>query len=216
MLTIQDFERQFHDYVPGAQDTTNIYAVLVPLVELKGEFHLLFEVRAGTLKRQPNEVCFPGGKMEGHETAQACAVRETTEELGIPPSAIRVIGALDYIAHYSNIIIYPILAQIGVQALEDMVPSSDEVKETFLVPFSFFREHPPALYIYDLIPMTREEFPYEDVGFEAPYSFHTGKVVVPVYEKYGAYAVWGLTGRIVRWLTQTMCGGMRQKAEEPR
>lgn len=55
MLTIQDFERYFRDYVPGPQDTTNSYAVLVPLVERDGVFHLLFEVRAGTLARQPNK-----------------------------------------------------------------------------------------------------------------------------------------------------------------
>ncbi len=204
MLTIQDFDRRFRNYVPSAQDTVNIYAVLVPLVEREGEFHLLFEVRADTLRRQPNEVCFPGGRIEGNETAQACAMRETTEELGIPASAIRVIGGLDYIAHHSNIIIYPVLAQIDPAAIDNMAVSSDEVKDTFLVPLSFFREHPPALYVYDLIPTAEEDFPYEQIGFREPYSIQAGKMVVPVYDKYGGYVVWGLTGRIVRWLMKAM------------
>ena len=51
--------------------------------------HLLFEVRADTLDRQPGEVCFPGGHMESGETPAACALRETEEELSIPSAAIR-------------------------------------------------------------------------------------------------------------------------------
>lgn len=214
MLTIEDFERRFRHYIPGPQYTTNTNAVLVPLVEREGEFHLLFEVRAGTLKRQPNEVCFPGGKMEEDETAEACALRETREELGIPASDIRIIGALDYIAHYSNIIIYPILGLLDARALERTALSSAEVQDVFLAPLSFFQTHPPELFSYDLIPMTEEEFPFEHVGFQEPYSFRTGKLVIPVYEKYGGYAVWGLTGRIVRWLTQTMGDGCERIKEK--
>ncbi|NCB51960.1 MAG: CoA pyrophosphatase [Clostridia bacterium] len=213
-MTTQEFERRFGNYVPQAQDTTNIYAVLVPLVEREGEFHLLFEVRAGSLRRQPNEVCFPGGRMEEAETAQACAIRETTEELGIPGSAIHVIGTLDYIAHYSNIILYPVLAQIDAGAIRNMALCSDEVEDTFLVPLSFFREHPPALYAYQLVPTTDEDFPYESIGFREPYPFRNGKVIVPVYEKYCGHVVWGLTGRIVRWLTEALCKPMPVQTEE--
>lgn len=206
MLTIQDFERRFCNYIPSAQDTVNTYAVLVPLVEREGEFHLLFEVRSDTLRRQPSEVCFPGGKIEGSETARSCAVRETTEELGIPPSSIRLIGDLDYIAHHSNIIIYPVLARIDAAAVDKMTVNSTEVKDTFLVPLSFFRTHPPALYEYDLVPTTEESFPYEQIGFREPYSIRPGKLVIPIYEKYRGYVVWGMTGRIVRWLMESMSG----------
>jgi len=214
MLTIQDLERRFRHHVPRPQDTTHLYAVLVPLVEREGELYLLFEVRSATMRRQPNEVCFPGGRMERGETAEACAVRETTEELGIPPSAIRVIGQLDYIAHYSNLLLYPVLAQIDAGAAHHMTLSPNEVQASFLVPLSFFREHPPALYAYELIPSTDEVFPYERVGFQKPYPFRSGKMIVPVYEKYGGYVVWGLTGRIVRWLVGALSEPMPLPAED--
>ncbi|NEU34154.1 CoA pyrophosphatase, partial [bacterium LRH843] len=58
------------------------FAVLVPLVQKQDELHVLFEVRAHHLRRQPGEICFPGGKIEPNDsTPQDAAVRETTEEL---------------------------------------------------------------------------------------------------------------------------------------
>ena len=39
-------------------------AVLVPLIQKGGEYHVVFEVRAGSLKTQPGEICFPGGAAE--------------------------------------------------------------------------------------------------------------------------------------------------------
>jgi 8-oxo-dGTP pyrophosphatase MutT (NUDIX family) len=214
MLTTQDFERYFSNYTPQAQDTTNQYAVLVPLVEREGELHLLFEVRSSTLRRQPNEVCFPGGKIEAGESAYECALRETGEELGIPASQIRVISELDYVAHYSNFIVYPVLAQIEEEAVSHMQLSKDEVRDAFLVPLSFFQAHPPTLYVYDLIPSTDQEVPYESIGLQEPYPFRTGKVTIPVYDKYGGYVVWGLTGRIVRWLLKKISNGPAKNSED--
>ena len=56
---------------PGLMDSRRTYAVLVPLVERDGALHLLYEVRARMLRRQPGEVCFPGGRMEAGETPEA-------------------------------------------------------------------------------------------------------------------------------------------------
>ena len=37
-----------------------------------------------SLRRQPGEICFPGGKVEPDDLDQKqCAIRETSEELGI-------------------------------------------------------------------------------------------------------------------------------------
>ena len=83
--------------------------MLVPLVERAGEPHLLFEVRADTMRRQPGEVCFPGGRVEAGETAEQCVLRETEEELAIPPAAVELIAPLDYLVHQGKFIMQPIL-----------------------------------------------------------------------------------------------------------
>ena len=79
-MTISELEGRFLDRVPGIMGVRTHYAVLVPVVEWNGKLHLLFEVRSDALRRQPGEVCFPGGRMEEGETPTQCALRETCEE----------------------------------------------------------------------------------------------------------------------------------------
>ena len=184
---------------PGLMDAAGRYAVLVPLVEREDGWYLLYEVRARSMRRQPGEVCFPGGRMEGEESPEACALRETEEELSIPPSAVRVLGRLDFIAHRANFIMYPILALVDARAVERMTLNPGEVEETFLVPVSHLLETEPLEYTYQLIPQTGEGFPYELIGIPRDYRWQPGSENVPVYPWEGR-AIWGLTGRITRHL----------------
>ena len=158
-------EQNLRARTPGLMDATGKYAVLVPLVEGEEGPALLYEVRAGSLRRQPGEVCFPGGKMEGSESPEECALRETWEELGIPPKNIQILGRLDFIAHRANFIMYPILARVGRGAVDRMAPNPAEVGETFQIPLRHLMTHPPLEYNYTLLPSTDGNFPYELIGF---------------------------------------------------
>ena len=188
---------------PGLMDAPARFAVLVPLVEQDGELKILYEVRAAGMRRQPGEVCFPGGKIDGDETPEQCALRETWEELGIPGEQITLLGRLDFIAHRANFIMYPILARVDAQALEHMNPNPAEVGETFLVPVEHLRTHPPQEYTYTLTPSTPENFPYELIGIPRDYKWQRGGENVPVYPWEG-HVIWGLTGRITRHLMKEM------------
>jgi 8-oxo-dGTP pyrophosphatase MutT (NUDIX family) len=185
---------------PGLMDATGRYAVLVPLVEREGELCLLYEVRAAGMRRQPGEVCFPGGRIEGTEPPEDCALRETWEELGIPASEIRLLGRLDFIAHRANFIMYPILARVEGGALDRMTPNPAEVGEVFYVPLSYLLDHPPQEYSYTLRPDPPENFPYDRIGIPRDYRWQRGQENVPVYF-WENHAIWGLTGRITRHLT---------------
>lgn len=184
---------------PGLMDATGRYAVLVPLVEREDGWYLLYEVRARSMRRQPGEVCFPGGRIEGAESPEECALRETEEELSIPPSAVRILGRLDFIAHRANFIMYPILGLVDARAVEHMTLNPGEVDETFLVPVRHLLETEPLEYSYKLIPQTGEGFPYELIGIPRDYRWQPGGENVPVYPWEG-HAIWGLTGRITRHL----------------
>ena len=170
-MTISEFEQEFMGHVPEIMGAKVHYAVLVPLVEWRGEVHVLFEVRADTLERQPGEVCFPGGHMEPGESPTECAFRETWEELGIPASAIRPIARLDDVYMPRGDLMHPVMAQVETGAVVHMTASADEVKETFLVPADFFRREEPLVYTYPLEPKVGEDFPYALIGFPQGYRF---------------------------------------------
>jgi 8-oxo-dGTP pyrophosphatase MutT (NUDIX family) len=188
---------------PGLMDATRKYAVLVPLVRDGDSLSVLYEVRAGTMRRQPGEVCFPGGRMEGAETPEACALRETQEELSIPPSQVQVLGQLDFIAHRANFILYPILGLVEQSAAADMRLNPDEVAETFQVPLSHLLSCRPQTYSYPLQPQPGADFPYDLLGISRDYPWQPGQETGSVYPWQG-YAIWGLTGRITRHLVQIL------------
>jgi 8-oxo-dGTP pyrophosphatase MutT (NUDIX family) len=70
-------------------------AVLVPLYLDGGRLHAVFTRRRDDLRRHPGEISFPGGR---HDDTDAdlltTALREAQEEIGLPPAAVRVLGAL--------------------------------------------------------------------------------------------------------------------------
>ncbi|MBR0598994.1 NUDIX hydrolase [Sinanaerobacter chloroacetimidivorans] len=194
-LTLNDFEEKFKGRTPKTLGVYRYYSVLVPLVEKNGELYLLYEVRSDSLKKQPGEVCFPGGKVEPDESPEECAIRETSEELNISPQEIQIIAQLDYMHTYSNFTMYSYLGMINYEVVKNMCVNQDEVKEVFLVPVSFLAENEPEIYNFDVIPDVGEDFPYDKINSKTGYNWRKGKSVVPIYE-YRGRAIWGLTGRI--------------------
>ena len=128
-MNIDRMKTYFQNRELGLQCTVSEYAVLLPLVEQEGKLCLLYETRAETLVgHQPGEVCFPGGRREKGEKPVDTAIRETWEELGIPPEAIEVIAPLDVVQDISDRVIYPFLASIKPEAVEKLKESASEVK----------------------------------------------------------------------------------------
>jgi 8-oxo-dGTP pyrophosphatase MutT (NUDIX family) len=78
--------------VPGAKPA----AVLVPLfLDAAGVLHLVFTERRADLRRHAGEISFPGGRRDDEDAdLQQTALREAHEEIGLPPGAVELVGAL--------------------------------------------------------------------------------------------------------------------------
>jgi 8-oxo-dGTP pyrophosphatase MutT (NUDIX family) len=190
---------------PGAAGKHKYFSVLVPLVEKEEQLYLLYQLRAAHMKRQPGEVCFPGGKVEPGESLQQCAVRETVEELGILESDIEVINQMDVMHTYSNFTLFPYLGIIREEALERLNCNPDEVEEIFTVPVDHLLENEPFLYKMQIMPQIKEDFPYEKIKFPKTYKWRVGTNDIPIYE-YENRIIWGLTGRVTVNLIQVLKG----------
>lgn len=71
-------------------------AVLIVLYDRGGSAHLLLTKRSAHLPSHPGQVSLPGGAAEpGDPSLMHTALRETHEELAIPPDRVRVLGRLD-------------------------------------------------------------------------------------------------------------------------
>jgi 8-oxo-dGTP pyrophosphatase MutT (NUDIX family) len=170
------------------------YAVFVPLVETDEGVSLLFEKRSSGLRRQPGEICFPGGKLEPKEEPLACAVREATEELLIDKGQITIYGAGDMFVSPFNFIIYPYIGRLdGYHGSFN----SDEVGEIFTVPVSYLLSHEPEQYKSTVVGRLPKDFPYERIPGGTKYEWDVGSQDILFYQ-YGSRLIWGITARLLR------------------
>lgn len=203
-LKADDIERIFGERRAGAEDFFKFFSVLVPVVEKNGALYLLYEVRAKHMARQPGEICFPGGELEPGESMENCALRETWEEIGIPPEQIKIVNQLDTIFTYSNFAMHCYLGIIEESALDGMKLNPDEVDEVFLLPLDWLMSNEPDVYWTKIIPRPPEDFPYFEVTGGEPYNWRYGKAPVPVYKEWDGKILWGLTARITKRFTDVI------------
>jgi peroxisomal coenzyme A diphosphatase NUDT7 len=171
------------------------YAVMLPLIQKEDEIHVLFEVRSLELRRQPGEICFPGGRIDLQDIDEkGAALRETVEELGISRSEITNISPLDYMISPFGMIVYPFVGLITNP--ENIHPNPSEVGEVFTVPISFFIHHSPSIYHINFKAEPEENFPYELIAGGENYNWRTRDLEEYFY-LYHDKVIWGLTARIL-------------------
>ncbi|MCX6030250.1 MAG: CoA pyrophosphatase [Chloroflexi bacterium] len=136
---------------------------------------LVLTRRTDALDNHRGQISFPGGSMDPGETAQAAAIRETWEELGVNGNGLKVLGALSplYIPP-SGFCIYPTVAYSAQRPA--FVPNPAEVAEVLEVSLAHL-----------LDPATRQEETWELRG---------QPVRVPFYVV-GHHKVWGATAMVL-------------------
>jgi 8-oxo-dGTP pyrophosphatase MutT (NUDIX family) len=138
--------------------------------------------RSPQLKHHPGQIAFPGGKQEPTDAdPTAAALREANEEVGLLPSAVRILGNLPPHETVTNFRVTPVLGLIHTPT--HLTPEAGEVEEAFRVPFDFVTNP--------------RNFRVEGRRWQGRRRYY---YAVP----WGPYYIWGATGRILRALADRL------------
>lgn len=114
-------------------------AVLVPIVmrgPMASEPTVLLTQRTAHLSTHSGQIAFPGGKVDAEDAnAQATALREAHEEVGLHPRHVQVIGELPLYVTGSAFWITPVIGLVSPDF--ELQPNPDEVDDVFEVPLAF-------------------------------------------------------------------------------
>ena len=110
-------------------------SVLVPLVQRPEGLTVLLTQRTAHLRDHAGQISFPGGRVEEHDAdAVAAALREAEEEVGLPRSAVDVIGMLPHYTTVTNYLVTPVVALVSPPF--ELRLDAFEVAEAFEVPLA--------------------------------------------------------------------------------
>lgn len=155
---------------PPAREASTLLAVYPS--EHDGSLVIPLTVRHGDLRAHAGEVSLPGGAVDPSDASrEAAALREAWEEIGLPPSSVRVAGVLDDVwIPVSNFELRPFVGTVPERPV--LVPHDAEVTAIVELPLA-------ALWDPDVIGV--EEFTSRGFRLQAG-----------AY-RYGGVRVWGAT-----------------------
>lgn len=181
---------------PVPEGISHYSAVLIPVFMTENGPELLFSKRSMSLKHQPGDICFPGGRREGRENALQTALRETYEEIGIPAENINILGCTDFVVTSYAAIITPFVGLVKNMTPDNLVINTDEVEETFIIPLKYFMETEPKEHYVNIFYDIPDDFPYEHIVGGKNYNWRKAQQLELFYY-YNDYVIWGFTARIV-------------------
>ena len=151
-------------------------AVLVPLFQKDGEYHILFTQRTNTVRDHKGQISFPGGAYELQDvTLLDTALRECREEIGLDAGAVDVLGELDNTPTLStNYLITPFVGTIPWPY--DFRIDPVEVERLIEVPVSEL--------------LNKDNLHHETETLD-------GALITTYYYKYKGKIIWGATARIL-------------------
>ena len=122
--------------LPGREGLCTPAAVLIPIVNRPEGLTLLLTQRSDSLPDHPGQISFPGGRREPEDASSAAtALRESGEEIGLPPDRVEILGA---IGRYETVTGYSVTPVAGwVEPPFELAPDPIEVADVFEVPLSF-------------------------------------------------------------------------------
>jgi 8-oxo-dGTP pyrophosphatase MutT (NUDIX family) len=164
---------------PPFVNSTKQSAVLAPLFVRDGELRVVLTRRDARLRNHRGEVAFPGGRLNDGEFSVDAALRETHEEVGLPPERVRILGQLEKLTTMiSDAAITPFVGFVDGE-LPLLTPNPGEVDRIFDVS------------VYEL---TDPDCYHEEI-----WNFPDGTFPIWFFDVEDD-TVWGATGRMLRRL----------------
>ncbi|HKV83708.1 MAG TPA: CoA pyrophosphatase [Ktedonobacterales bacterium] len=159
-------------------------AVLAPIYARDGAPWLIFTVRSLDLSSHRGEISFPGGSREAADaTLSRTALREAREEIGLDPEPVAILGPLPPVfSAVSNFLIQPYVGWLG-EGVPRLTPNPAEVSEVIHAPLAALDD--PTIYHTEL---------WSRGGVEHLVHFYD----------FGAYRIWGATGRMLNTLLEVL------------
>ena len=171
-------------------------AVLIPIVPpvtsfsgvrfSTNDYHIMLTLRTSHLRSHAGQVSLQGGSVDSTDTDIIhTALRETEEEIHLPPKKIQVIGKLPALIMPSAYHVTPVVGLVAADA--EVSPAPDEVAEIFYVPASIALD--PANYRINTMPFQGRERRFMEIQF-------------------GPYRIWGATAAILHYLAVQLNEGI--------
>ncbi len=157
-------------------------AVLIPLMSRSDGMTMLLTRRTEHVKHHAGQISFPGGRAEtGDDGPRDTALRETAEEIGVPPAQVTVIGYLDA---------YPVVTGYAVVPVVGMVEGDPELKLDPIEVAEIFEV--PLIFLLDQNNLGKTTRIYKGVEVET-------------YEYlYGGHRIWGATAHMIKNFNKTI------------
>ncbi len=136
--------------------------VLVPISGHR-EPRIYFTERSAQLRHHPGQISFPGGRIEPWDAgAEAAAIREAHEEIGLEPEHVQILGRLPDYVTATGFDIAPFVAWLSPDA--ELAPDNREVARLFSVPLDYAMN--PSHYTLETITTNNETFVLRAIDYE--------------------------------------------------
>ena len=169
------------------------YAVFIPIIEINGKDHILFEVRSNLIS-QPGDVSLPGGGVNEGESFEMAAVRECREELNLDERDISFLDYSSMILSSSNRLIKAYYGRINKKF--EHISYNMEVDSIFTVAIDYLKKNPPEKYSAKLQMNLPDDFPFEKIPNGRDYNFWQRYHTMYFYDT--KPVIWGMTAQVVR------------------
>ncbi len=154
--------------------------VLVAIWREDDTEQVILTKRSSALKHHPGQIAFAGGKKEKTDAdATAAALREASEEIGLDPENVKVLGLMPPHETVTGFIVTPVVGRV----LKPFNPIAEagEVDEVFKVPLSHLMN---------------------TCNYSVQHRYWRGSPRYYYAIPYGPYYIWGATARILRAIAE--------------